>query len=239
MSCRCAAARHGVAHAPLARLHPDRSADRDRAARAGLALAFATHAQRHRATAARRGDGRSAANACARSQGFLRTQLAARVPVPFEFDDDDRRAPRFLGEPRSAALRRRPARLPGARRPLPADRLELVRGDDGAAPAVPAPAAGRRRRRRGRSRDRRRCCWTASRDGALQMRSLDAGRRPGAWQDNWEIAGQLPLLVRSDAALRRDARRDWPPSWWWRCALGAAYAATPPVHAARRDGISA
>jgi general secretion pathway protein J len=184
----------------------------------GLALAFASL----------RGAGRATVNAeriaqreerLRAVQGFLRTQLTAAMPIPFEFDPDTGQAnfvrvsptkleyvasmPGYLsrGGPYLQTLELVPGphgqqllfqhRMLGSDGPLKAEREPLVLLDGIA-------------------------------EGSFQVRNIDQNAKPLAWESRWELSSQLPALLR----LRL---RFSDPAWQWpelvvAPRLGVAYA---------------
>ena len=189
----------------------------------GLAIAFGTLRSAGRATAkaevaAQREERLRAA------QGFLRTQLSAALPIPFEFN----------GESGAATfLRVRPGKLeyvatmPGylARGGPYLQTLEFVRGADGQQlrfqhQLLSADGAMDAEREPVVLLD-------GIEEGSFEVRTIDAQSRPGRWEDEWDTSAQLPPQVRVRVRFR-DPQRRWP-ELVVATRLGAAFAATPPV----------
>lgn len=171
----------------------------------GLALTFgtlrgATKATQRAEIVSQRGERLRAV------QGFLRAQLNAALPIAFEFD----------GETGSATFVRASASkiefvavMPGylSRGGPYLQTLEFVRGDkgqqlrfthqllttDGAQKAETEPVV----------------LLDDIAEGSFQIRTLDAQARPAAWQSTWELASQLPPLIRINIRFN-DSNRRWP-----------------------------
>ena len=189
----------------------------------GLAIAFGTMRSASRATA--RAEASSQREERLRAaQGFLRTQLSAALPIPFEFDGETGAATFLRVTPGKLEY---VATMPGylARGGAYLQTLELVRGEggqrllfqhrqltsDGPAEAERDPVV----------------LLDGIEDGAFEVRTIDSEGKPGRWQDKWNVSAQLPPQAR--VRLRfRDERRHWP-ELVVAMRLGAAYAATPPV----------
>jgi len=196
----------------------------------GLAIAFATLRSAGNATAkseaaAQRGERLRAA------QGFLRTQLSAALPIPFEFDGESGAATFLRVQPGKLEF---VATMPGylARGGPYLQTLELVPGEngqqlrfqhqllsaDGAMDAEREPVV----------------LLDGIEEGSFEVRTIDERSRPGEWQDEWDTSAQLPPQVR--VRLRfRDPQRRWP-ELVVATRLGAAFAATPPVPLAGDGG---
>ena len=189
----------------------------------GLAIAFGTLRSAGRATA--KADASAQREERLRAtQGFLRTQLGAALPIPFEFD----------GETGAATfLRVAPGKLefvgtmPGylARGGPYLQTLELAHGPDGERLLFQhqlltsdGPAEAEREPV---------VLLDGIQDAVFEVRTIDEEARPGEWQDRWKVSAQLPPQLRLRLRFR-DPRRNWP-ELVVAPRLGAAYAATPPV----------
>lgn len=189
----------------------------------GLAIAFGTLRSASRATAraevaAQREERLRAA------QGFLRTQLSAALPIPFEFDGDSGAATFLRAQPGKLEF---VGTMPGylARGGPYLQTLEFVRGaegtqlrfqhqllsSDGPMEAEREPVV----------------LLDGIEEGSFEVRTIDEQSRPGRWQEQWDVSAQLPPQVRVRIRFREPKRR-WP-DLVIATRLGAAFAATPPV----------
>jgi general secretion pathway protein J len=189
----------------------------------GLAIAFGTLRSASRATAraevaAQREERLRAA------QGFLRTQLSAALPIPFEFDGESGAATFLRAQPGKLEF---VGTLPGylARGGPYLQTLEFVRGPDGTQLrfqhqllSADGPMDAEREPV---------VLLDGIEDGSFDVRTIDEQSRPGRWQDRWEVSAQLPPQVRVRIRFR-EPRRRWP-ELVVATRLGAAFAATPPV----------
>lgn len=189
----------------------------------GLAIAFGTMRSAARATATAEASAQRQERLRA-VQGFLRTQLSAALPIPYEFDGESGSATFMHVEQRKLQF---VATMPGylARGGPYLQTLELVSGADGqklvfqhqllsadgAAEAEREPVV----------------LLEGIADASFEARSLDERARPGRWQDEWEVAGQLPPQLRLRLQFRDKSRR-WP-EFVVVTKLGAAFAAAAPV----------
>jgi general secretion pathway protein J len=189
----------------------------------GIAIAFASMQQAGRATARSEAAAQRAEQLRA-AQGFLRTQLSAALPIPFEFD----------GETGSATfLRVKPGKLefvatmPGylARGGPYKQTLEFVRGDDGEQLRFQSQQLSAD----GPLDDEREpaVLLDGIEEGSFEVRTIDEHSRPGRWQDEWEQSAQLPPQVRVRIRFKDPLRR-WP-ELLVAPRLGAAFASTLPV----------
>jgi len=189
----------------------------------GLAIAFGTLRSASRATAraevaAQREERLRAA------QGFLRTQLSAALPIPFEFDGDSGAATFLRAQPGKLEF---VGTMPGylARGGPYLQTLEFVRGaegtqlrfqhqllsSDGPMEAEREPVV----------------LLDGIEEGSFEVRTIDEQSRPGRWQEQWDVSAQLPPQVRVRIRFR-EPKRSWP-DLVIATRLGAAFAATPPV----------
>ena len=171
----------------------------------GLALAFgtlrgATKATQRAEIVSQRGERLRAV------QGFLRQQLNAALPIAFLFDSETGSAT-FLRA--SADKIEFVAVMPGylSRGGPYLQTLEFVRGDkgqqlrfthqllttDGARPAETEPVV----------------LLDDIAEGSFQIRTLDAQARSATWQSTWDVASQLPPLIRVNIRFNDSSRR-WP-----------------------------
>jgi general secretion pathway protein J len=196
----------------------------------GLAIAFATLRSAGLATARAEAAAQREERLRA-AQGFLRTQLSAALPIPFEFD----------GESGAATfLRVKPGRLefvgtmPGylARGGPYLQTLEFVRGSEGMQLrfqhqllSADGPMEAEREPV---------LLLDGIEEGSFEVRTINEQARPGRWQDEWDTSAQLPPQVRVRIRFR-EPRRRWP-ELVVATRLGAAFAATPPVPLAGGDG---
>ena len=196
----------------------------------GLAIAFGTLRSAARASA-RAEESSQREEHLRAAQAFLRTQLTAALPVPFEFEQESGAAT-FL-RVQSGKLEF-VGTLPGylARGGPYLQTLELVHGvdgqqlrfqhqqltSDGPAEAEREPVV----------------LLDGIEDASIEVRTIDEQGHPGRWQDKWQVSAQLPPQVRVRVRFR-DERRHWP-EMVVALRLGAAYAATPPVPLAGEGG---
>lgn len=171
----------------------------------GLALTFGTLRGATRATqraeiVSQRGERLRAV------QGFLRAQLNAALPIAFVFDGATGAATFLRANPDKIEF---VAVMPGylSRGGPYLQTLEFVRGDkgqrlqfthqllttDGARPAETEPVI----------------LLDDIAEGSFQIRTLDAQARPAAWQSTWDVASQLPPLIRVNIRFN-DSNRRWP-----------------------------
>ena len=189
----------------------------------GLAIAFGTMRSAGRATATAEASAQRQERLRA-VQGFLRTQLSAALPIPFEFDGETGAATFARVEDDKLEF---VATMPGylARGGPYLQTLELVPGPDGQQlvfqhQLLSADGAAEAEREPVVLLD-------GIADAEFEVRSLDEHGEPGRWQDEWLVAGQLPPQLRLRLRFR-DQRRRWP-EFIVVTRLGAASAATPPV----------
>jgi general secretion pathway protein J len=189
----------------------------------GLAIAFATLHNAGRATARAEASAQRAERLRA-AQGFVRTQLSAALPIPFEFDGESGAATFLRVQPGKLEY---VATMPGylARGGPYLQTLEFVRGADGqqlrfqhqllsadgALDAEREPVV----------------LLDGIEEGSFEVRTIDEQSRPGRWQERWDTSAQLPPQVRVRIRFR-DPRRSWP-DLVVATRMGAAFAATPPV----------
>jgi general secretion pathway protein J len=195
----------------------------------GLAIAFGTMRSASRATARAEASAQREERLRA-AQGFLRTQLSAALPIPFEFDGESGAATFLRATPAKLEY---VATMPGylARGGAYLQTLEFVRGEDGQRLQFQhrqltsdGPAEAEREPV---------VLLDGIEEGAFEVRTVDERGKPGRWQDKWNVSAQLPPQVR--VRLRfRDERRHWP-ELVVATRLGAAYAATPPVPLAGQE----
>lgn len=189
----------------------------------GLAIAFGTMRSAGRATATAEASAQRQERLRA-VQGFLRTQLSAALQIPFEFDGESGSATFMRVEPDKLQF---VATMPGylARGGPYLQTLELVPGADGQRllfqhQLLSADGAAEAERDPVLLLD-------GIAEGSFEVRSLDERAKPGQWQDEWEVAGQLPPQLRLRLRFR-DQRRRWP-EFVVVTRLGAAFAAAAPV----------
>jgi general secretion pathway protein J len=196
----------------------------------GLAIAFGTMRGASQATAKAEASTQRTQRLRA-AQGFLRTQLASALPVPFEFNSEDGSATFLRASPGKLEF---VGTMPGylARGGAYKQTLELVRGpdgqqlrfqhqqltSDGVADAERDPVV----------------LLDGIAEGTLEVRTIDEQGKPGRWQERWDVSAQLPPQARIRLRFR-DEKRTWP-ELVVAMHLGAAYAATPPVPLADGGG---
>ena len=196
----------------------------------GLAIAFGTMRSASRATARAEASAQREERLRA-AQGFLRTQLSAALPIPFEFDGESGAATFLRAAPGKLEY---VATMPGylARGGPYLQTLEFVRGEDGERLvfqhrllSADGPAEAEREPV---------VLLDGIEDGAFEVRTIDERGRPGRWQDKWNVSAQLPPQVRVRVRFR-DPQRRWP-ELVVATRLGAAFASTPPVPLAGQGG---
>ena len=189
----------------------------------GLAIAFGTlrsagHATAKAEAAAQREERLRAA------QGFLRAQLSAALPIPFEFDGESGAATFLRAQPGKLEF---VGTMPGylARGGPYLQTLEFVRGAEGTQLrfqhqllSADGPMDAEREPV---------VLLDGIEEGSFEVRTIDEQSRPGRWQERWEVSAQLPPQVRVRVRFREPQRR-WP-ELVVATRLGAAFAATPPV----------
>lgn len=157
-------------------------------------------------------------------QGFLRTQLNAALPIAYELDEETGEATFLRGTSTKLEF---VALMPGylSRGGPYLQTLELARGDrgqrllfrhqlltpDGALDAEREPVV----------------LLDGIAEGNFEFRTLDAQSRAGAWQSEWNVATQLPPLIRLKIRFS-DERRQWP-EFIAATRLGLPFGGTPPV----------
>lgn len=196
----------------------------------GLAIAFGTLRSASRATA--RAEASAQREERLRAvQGFLRTQLSAALPIPFEFDGESGAAT-FLrvDEGKLEFVGTMPGYL--ARGGPYLQTLELVPGEggqkllfqhqqlttDGGAEPEREPVV----------------LLEGIEEAAFEVRTLDEHAKPGRWQGKWDVSAQLPPQMRLRLRFR-EHQRAWP-DFVVTTRLGAAYANQPPVPLAADAG---
>jgi general secretion pathway protein J len=195
----------------------------------GLAIAFGTMRSASRATARAEASAQREERLRA-AQGFLRTQLSAALPIPFEFDGESGAATFLRATPTKLEY---VATMPGylARGGPYVQTLEFVRGGDG----LRLQFQHRQLTSDGPAEAERDpvVLLDGIEEGVFEARTIDERGKPGRWQEKWNVSAQLPPQLR--VRLRfRDARRHWP-ELVVATRLGAAYAATPPVPLAGQE----
>ena len=139
-------------------------------------------------------------------QGFLRTQLTAAMPIPFEFDSDTGQANFLRVSPTRLEY---VASMPGylSRGGPYLQTLELVPGpqgqrlmfqhqmlgSDGPLKAERAPLV----------------LLDGIAEGAFEIRNVDQNARPQRWESRWDVSAQLPPMLRLRLRFR-DPARQWP-----------------------------
>jgi len=139
-------------------------------------------------------------------QGFMRTQINAAMPIAFEFDEGTGEATFFRA---SADKLQFVAQMPGylSRGGPYLQTLELVHGDkgrrlqfrhqlltaEGPLPEEREPVV----------------LLDGIEEGGFEVRNLDEQSRPGSWQSDWDIAAQMPPVVRLKLRFA-DGNRHWP-----------------------------
>ena len=195
----------------------------------GLAIAFGTMRSASRATARAEASAQREERLRA-AQGFVRTQLSAALPIPFEFDGESGAATFLRATPAKLEY---VATMPGylARGGPYVQTLEFVHGDDG----LQLQFQHRQLTSDGPAEAERDpvVLLDGIEDGVFEVRTIDERGKPGRWQEKWNVSAQLPPQLR--VRLRfRDERRHWP-ELVVATRLGAAYAATPPVPLAGQE----
>jgi general secretion pathway protein J len=196
----------------------------------GLAIAFGTLRSAGRATARAEAAAQREERLRA-AQGFLRTQLSAALPIPFEFDGESGAATFLRVQPGKLEF---VGTMPGylARGGPYLQTLEFVRGSEGTAlrfqhQLLSADGAMEAEREPVLLLD-------GIEEGSFEVRTIDEQSKPGRWQRRWDTSAQLPPQVRVRIRFREPERR-WP-ELVVATRLGAAFAATPPVPLAGGDG---
>lgn len=189
----------------------------------GLAIAFGTMRSASRATARAEISAQREEHLRA-VQGFLRTQLSAALPIPFEFDGESGAATFLRASPGKLEF---VGTMPGylARGGPYLQTLELQSGPDGKRLlfqhqllSADGPAEAEREPV---------VLLDGIANAAFEVRTVDEKLQPGRWQEKWQVSAQLPPQVRLRLQFR-DARRSWP-ELVVATRLGAAFAASPPV----------
>jgi general secretion pathway protein J len=189
----------------------------------GLAIAFGALHSAGRATAKSEAAAQREEHLRA-AQGFLRTQLSAALPIPFEFNGETGSATFMRLQPGKLEF---VATMPGylARGGPYKQTLEFVQGEDGEQLrfqqqqlSADGPLDAEREPV---------VLLDGIEEGSFEVRTIDEHSRPGRWQDEWETSAQLPPQVRVRVRFK-DARRQWP-ELLVATRMGAAFAATPPV----------
>jgi general secretion pathway protein J len=189
----------------------------------GLAIAFGTMRSASRATARAEISSQRAERLRA-VQGFLRTQLSAALPIPFEFDGETGEATFLRASPGKLEF---VATMPGylARGGPYLQTLELRQGEDGKQLvfqhqllSADGPAEAEREPV---------VLLDGIADASFEVRTVDEHLRPGRWQEKWQVSAQLPPQLRLRLHFR-DPKRSWP-DFVVATRLGAAFAAQPPV----------
>ena len=171
----------------------------------GLAIAFGTlrsagHATAKAEAAAQREERLRAA------QGFLRAQLSAALPIPFEFDGESGAATFLRAQPGKLEF---VGTMPGylARGGPYLQTLEFVRGAEGSQLrfqhqllSADGPMDAEREPV---------VLLDGIEEGSFEVRTIDEQSRPGRWQERWEVSAQLPPQVRVRVRFREPQRR-WP-----------------------------
>lgn len=198
----------------------------------GLALAFGTLRGATRATG--RADILAQRDERLRAvQGFLRTQLNAALPIPFEFDGETGEATFLRASPKKLEF---VATMPGylSRGGPYLQTLELKPGRDGETLVfqhqlltTEGPAAPEREPV---------VLLEGIEDASFDVRAMDAQSRPGRWLSTWQVSAQLPLLVRLRLRFS-DPRQHWP-DFVASIRLGVAFGGSPSVQLAADQGAA-
>ena len=171
----------------------------------GLALAFASLRGAARAT----GHAEQAAQREERLravQGFMRAQLTAAMPIPFEFDSDTGQANFLRVSPTKLEY---VASMPGylSRGGPYLQTLELVPGPDGQRLLFQHQMLGTE----GPLKPEREplVLLEGIADGRFEVRNIDPGGKPLSWESQWAVSSQLPPMLRLRLRFK-DAALHWP-----------------------------
>lgn len=144
------------------------------------------------------------------AQAFLRRQFSQMLPFAFEHFAEQGIDRRFFGEAREVRF---VAPMPGhlSRGGAHVQALELVPAQDGYRLEFRfAQLNGFDPERGFDPKQKPVVLLDGIRDGAFRFRRIEDDGQLGDWKDEWELPGQLPLLLRLDLEFDAETRQNWP-----------------------------